>query len=255
MKRRRTLVGSLIAIAAIGAIMAVMAIGDVEAGRRNKRPEYTSQFPIGECAALVTSTVSGAQNRFFPLQVNRIWELSNQPCVDDGECDELEEVRITVLDETEMVDGVMTRVVEEREWVDGALEEVSRNFYVECLGTGDVYYYGEDVLDGDGNPLPDGWRAGVDGAAPGMIFPGGAFLLGARYFQEVAPGVALDRAEHMKMGLEVEVEAGIFPDCVVVLDTNAIEDPKGKNGDEKVYCPGVGIIMDEELELVSFVNP
>ena len=34
-----------------------------------------------------------------------------------------------------------------------------------------------------------------------MIMPG-TFLLGARYFQELADGIALDRAEHMEMGLK-----------------------------------------------------
>ena len=34
----------------------------------------------------------------------------------------------TVLNETEMVDGIETRVIEEREFDDGELIEVSRNF-------------------------------------------------------------------------------------------------------------------------------
>jgi hypothetical protein len=254
MKRSGSLLGSAVAILAIGAILIIAASSAADAGKR-KRAGYTADFPLDACAGLATSTAEGARNRYFPLQIFRVWELSNEACVDAGECDELEEVRITVLDETEIVDGVTTRVVEEREWVDGDLEEVSRNFYVECLGTEDVYYFGEDVVDGDGNPVPDGWRAGVNGARPGIIFPGGAVLLGARYFQEVAPGVALDRAEHRKMGLDRTVPAGSFSGCVLVLDTNALDDPKGKNGDEKVYCPGVGIIMDEEMELTSFSIP
>jgi hypothetical protein len=118
-----------------------------------------------------------------------------------------------------------------------------------------VYYFGEDVLDGEGNPLPDGWRAGEGGARPGIIFPGGAFLLNASYFQEVAPDVALDRAQHKAMGLTFDANGFDFEGCVLVEDTNALEDPKGMNGDEKVYCPGIGLVMDEELELVNIVYP
>lgn len=241
--------------AAALAFVLAPAVVPAEAGKckRNKW-QWTDQFPIAACSSLVTSTADGAHNQYLPLEINRVWELSNQECFDDGECDELEEVTVTILDETEMVNGVLTRVLEERERVDGDLEEVSRNFLVECLDTGDVYYFGEDVEDGDGNPLPDGWRAGMN-ASPGLLFPGGAFLVGSRYYQEVAPGVALDKAEHKAMGLDVSVPAGDFMDCVLVIDYNELEDPKAKDGDEKVYCPGIGIVADEDLLLVSYVDP
>lgn len=254
MKHNRGSPIGMITILSAAAILLIAAAGSAPA-KGQRRVAFTEQFPLSSCSALVNSTAAGARNRYFPLEVGRVWELSNQNCVDAGKCDELEEVRITVLDETEMVNGVSTRVVEEREWADGLLDEVSRNFFVECAGTEDVYYFGEDVEDGQGNPLPDGWRAGANGASPGIIFPGGAFLLGARYFQELAPGVALDRAEHKAMGLDLTVPAGAFHDCVLVEDTNALEDPKGREGDPKIYCPNVGMIMDEELELTSYIDP
>lgn len=226
--------------------------------------EFTAEFEcsgvdVGELDAShnglftnSTSSIPASTNAYFPLTIYSQLYLSNQACVDEGECDELEEVLITVLDETETVVGIDTRVVEEREWVDGELEEVSRNFYAECIGSGDVFYFGEDVEDGDGEPLPDGWRAGEgEGEAkarPGVIMPGGTFLLGARYFQEYAPDVALDRAEHVEMGLTFGDD---FENCVLVSDTNALEDPKGKESDEKIYCPGVGLVKDEDAELVG----
>ena len=52
---------------------------------------------------------------------------------------------ITVLDATELVDGVTARVLEEREEEDGQLVEISRNFLAIDPATGDVYYFGEDV--------------------------------------------------------------------------------------------------------------
>ena len=48
-------------------------------------------------------------------------------------------------DETEMVDGILTRVVEEREWKNEELIEVSRNYFSICDETKDVYYFGEEV--------------------------------------------------------------------------------------------------------------
>jgi len=95
------------------------------------------------------------------------------------------------------------------------------------------------------------WRA-EGGNRPGILMPGGAFLLGASYYQEWAPDVALDRAQHKAMGLVVDNPAdGEFSDCILIEDTNALEDPKGKEGDDKVYCPGIGLVMDEEMELTS----
>jgi hypothetical protein len=255
-KRNKPILGGAAAAALVClAILAVAAAAAVQAGNR-KDVQFTSEFPLDACNSLATSTAEGAQNRYLPLEIGRVWEMSNADCVAAGECDELEEVRVSILDETEMVGGTLTRVLEEREWVDSVLDEVSRNFLVECVGTEDVYYLGEDVEDGEGNPLPDGWRAGMGGAMPGILFPGGAFLLGARYHQEIAPDVAMDRAENKEMGLEVTVPAGTFSGCVLVEDTNPLEDPKGKEpADPKVYCPGIGIVMDEELVLMSYVDP
>ncbi len=235
------------------ALLAIVTASPLEAGK--KKLKYTDEVPIGACSSLVTSTAIGAHNQYLPLEITRVWELSNQACFDAGKCKELEEATITILDETQMVDGVLTRVLEERERVDGSLVEVSRNYLVECLDTGDIYYFGEDIEDGSGTPLPESWRAGMNGARAGLIFPGGAYLLGSRYYQQVAPGVSLDRGENVAMGLEVSVPAGEFSHCVLVLETDEQEDPKGKHPEEKVYCPGIGIVMDEELVLTSFVDP
>lgn len=222
-----------------------------------KGVEFTEEFPdLADCGALATDTAGGAQNRYLPLEINRQWMLSNSSCVADGECDELEEVTIRILDQTENVDGVASRVLRETERVNGVLSEVSRNYLVECVGTQDVYYMGEDVdiYDETGTEVVShegAWRA-EGGNRPGILMPGGAFLVGARYFQEWAPEVALDRAEHMEAGLSFDDPAnGTFEDCVLIEDTNAIEDPKGKDGDEKLYCPGIGLVMDEEMELTS----
>ena len=167
---------------------------------------------------------------------------------------------ITVLHQTERIvlpdlGMVKTRVVEEQHSVNGTLVELSRNFFAICDETNDVYYFGEkvDIFLPDGTISHDGsWRAGVAGAVPGIIMPG-TFLLGSRYFQEQAPGVAMDRAEHVEMGLEVDTEAGTFDKCVRVVETTPLE-PGAQS--EKIYCPGIGLVADGAVELVElrFVN-
>jgi hypothetical protein len=212
---------------------------------------FTDEFPVETCKFQTTGT-----NPFFKLKPGRQLHFSNQSCVDEGECDELEELVITVLNQTRVVtlrdDGktrnITTRVVREVERADGELTEISRNFFAECTGTQDVYYFGENVdiyEDGEVVSHDGAWLAGRDGAEPGIIMPGGAFLLGSRYFEEIAPGVALDRAEHIAVDLEVEVPAGEFDDCVKVKETTPLE----AGASFKTYCPGVGLVIDEDLEL------
>jgi hypothetical protein len=213
---------------------------------------FTRQFPILSC-----DFKSTGGNAFLKLKVGRQLYLNNQRCVDDGDCDELVELWITMLPDTKVVNfeyggrplAVRTRVMEEFEMVDGELDEVSRNYVADCNPMHDVYYFGEDVEDGDGNPLPDAWLAGVDGARPGILMPDRAFLLGSRYYQEIAPN-AQDRAEHTSMSNEVEVPAGTFARCVEIKETSPLEP-----GSESVkdFCPNVGFVRegDEGLELIS----
>ena len=68
-----------------------------------------------------------------------------------------------------------------------------------------------------------------------------------RYLQEQAPGVAMDAGENVAMGITVDVPFARFSNCVEVRDTNLL-DPGG-GGDQKIYCPGVGLVRDEFLRL------
>jgi hypothetical protein len=124
---------------------------------------------------------------------------------------------ITVLEETKVVDGVRTRIVEERETEGGRLAEVSRNYFAIDKTTGDVYYFGEDVdeyKDGRVVGHEGAWLAGEKGARFGLMIPGRP-RVGDRYYQEIAPGVAMDRAEIVSIAAETKVPAGAFRNCLV----------------------------------------
>ena len=204
---------------------------------------FTSSFRLQDCRFLARGV-----NPHFILEPER-------QLVYEGEDEEL---FITVLERTHRITltiggrqrTIRAAVVQEREFEDGELKEISRNFFAICEKTGDVYYFGEEVdiyEDGEIVSHDGAWLAGQDGALPGIIMPG-SFLLGSRYYQEVAPGVALDRAEHVAEGLEVETEAGDFEGCVEVTETSPLE-PGAES--TKVYCPGVGLVMDNDLVLVD----
>ncbi len=223
---------------------------------------FTKAFPIADCDFETRQFEREDANPHFILQPGRELHYNNFECVSLGECDEVEELVITILNKTRKfklnIDGktknVTTRVLREVETANGELVEISHNYYAQCDDTRDVYYFGEKVdIYEDGQVVShDGaWLAGTKGAKPGLIFPGGAFLLGARYFQEVAPRVALDKAEHVAMGLVEETPAGRFDDCVFIQETTPLEP-----GDvsEKTYCPGTGLLFDNELELVTVIE-
>ncbi len=155
---------------------------------------------------------------------------------------------ITVLDETRVVDGVTTRVVEERETEGGVPIEVSRNFFAISTRTNAVYYFGEEVdIFEEGKVVrhEGAWMSGEKGARFGMIMPGDC-LLGARHYQEIAPGEALDRAEIVSIGETVKTPAGEFTNCIKVEETTPLE-PGVK--EYKYYAAGVGLIQDGSLKL------
>lgn len=241
------------AIAILTLAAASTPIGIAAAGDR----PVTDEFGIERCKFKSTGA-----NPYFILKPGRELHFSNAACVAKGECDEVEELIVNVLveerDITFTTDDrrrmtVRTRVVEERETANGNLKEVSRNYFAECKGTGDIYYFGEevDIYENGVVVSHDGaWLAGQQKAQPGIIMPGGAFLLGSRYYQELAPDVALDRAEHVAMDLEVSVPAGKFDDCVKIRETTPLDTASVSI---KVYCPGTGLVIDGDARLQSVV--
>ena len=157
---------------------------------------------------------------------------------------------ITVLDETRIVGGVPTRVVEEREWKGAELVEVSRNYFALDARTGDAYYFGEDVDEyRKGKVVSHGgsWRHGSRGATFGLMMPGKP-AVGMKFYQEQAKGVAMDRAEIIGIAETVTTPAGTFDRCVKTLETTPLERFARET---KFYAPGVGLIKDGDMELVS----
>ncbi len=160
-------------------------------------------------------------------------------------------VAIMVLDETVRVGTVETRVVEEREWQNGELVEVSRNFYAMSRSTGDLYYFGEDVdifKDGKVVGHEGSWRAFDGQNRPGLMMPGTP-RPGMRYYQELAPGVAMDRAEILALGSTLDTPNGVtLKGCLEVEETSALN---ARERSTKIYAPGIGVVVDDEVSIVS----
>lgn len=179
-------------------------------------------------------------NPYLPLPAGRRIELRGDGLL----------VRITVLDQTEIVAGVETRIVEEYEATDGRVVEVSRNYFAQARD-GTVCYFGEDVdmydENGDVTSHAGAWRAG-GGNAPGIFMPS-PLRVGQAFHQEIAPGVAEDQANVVALGEATDVPAGTFDDTVTVLDRNPLDGTE----DTKVYARDVGLIVDEAVRMTRFV--
>lgn len=235
MKRRRTkgkiaVAVCLMAFAAAGASRAACA-GEPE----HARDGFRSVFEI-QPEDLATT---GA-NRYWVL------EPGYRIVLEGGGA----RIAITVLDETVRVGPVETRVVEEREWQGGRLVEVSRNFYAMSRSTGDLYYFGEDVDIYQGSRIvghEGSWRAYEGENRPGLMMPGRPEP-GMRYFEEVAPGVAMDRAEIVSADSTLDTPGGVtLEGCLQVLETSALNPAERSN---KVYAPGIGLVLDDGAAVV-----
>ncbi|MEW6268850.1 MAG: hypothetical protein AB1689_06080 [Thermodesulfobacteriota bacterium] len=219
----------------LGATSPAAARCPTPAGQFTPDPAFTSTFLAERC-----SFATRGVNPFFVLLPGYRIELESEE----------EAATITVLGETRVVDGVPTRVVEELSWeLDGderTLVERSLNYFAICRQTGSVFYFGEDVefFDEEGNVIgrEGAWLAGRNGARPGIVMPG-TVLLGARYYEEIAPeDSALDKGEV----LAIEEDCGDGRACVTIRGSNDCDDDE----DEKTYAEGIGVIADDDLELV-----
>jgi hypothetical protein len=154
------------------------------------REKFTDTFTVDKAELASTGT-----NRFFFLAPGF------QAVFEGTEGGKRTVLTISVLNETRQVNGVETRIVEERESVNGQLVEISRNYFAISRRTSDVFYFGEAVdiyKNGQVTSHEGAWESGVAGAHFGLAMPGTP-LLGARYYQELAPKVAMDRAEVLSL--------------------------------------------------------
>jgi len=225
-------------------LLPVLAQDEDECDMEVDSRAYTANFNKNLCRF---------RNRFRPFELsNPYWILEpGWQVVLAGEEDGEEILLvITVLDEVEPVDGIDARIIEEREYVDGELHEVSRNFFAFCIRTQDIYYFGEDVdfyEDGEIVDHHGAWRVGEDNASAGVLFPGTP-MVGARFYQEIAPDIAEDRAEIVEIGTK-EVNGMTFENVVVFEENSPLDDPCDIS--IKYFAPGIGLIKDDVLELIE----
>jgi len=185
--------------------------------------------------------VSTGRNPYFIL------EPGYQLTLEDGK----DRLVITVLNETKVVAGVETRIVEERETSSAEMVEVSRNFFAISKRTNSVFYFGEEVDEYKNGKIAShggAWQAGVNGAKFGLMMPGQP-LIKARYYQEIAPKVAMDRAEILSLSVSMKTPAGDFSNVLKTEETSPLEPIVHE---AKYYARGIGLIQDGSMTLVKY---
>ena len=202
--------------------------------------EYQDSFRVDKADLAPTG-----RNPYFIL------ESGYQMRFESAEGKKKASLTVTVTGRTEEIDGVQTRVVEERETADGTLIEVSRNFFAISKTTNDLYYFGEDVdiyKNGKIANHEGAWRSGTNGAHFGLMLTGKP-AVGARFYQELAPKVAMDRVEIVSLTETVQTPSGKFEKCLKTEETTPLE-PGTRS--YKIFAPGVGLVQDGSLLLTGF---
>jgi hypothetical protein len=198
---------------------------------------------VPDFGAAVFSNPTTIDNTYLPMIVGRV--LTYEADTEDG----IETITTEVLDETQVVNGVLCRVFNDKVTLDGLLMEDTNDWFAQD-DDGNVWYMGEEVTnyeyDDDDNLLgtnDDGsWEAGVDGALPGIVMWADP-QAGVSYYQEYWEDEAEDMGFVVALGVDVELADGTdYPNCLQVLDWNPL-DPAGP--EYKYYAPVVGLVKEE----------
>ena len=166
----------------------------------------------------------------------------------------------SVTDRTVVIDGVTCRVVHDKVFIRGILQEDTFDYFAQDRD-GNVWYFGEDTeeLDKHGNVVStEGtWRAGVNGAQPGVIMEAHP-QLNDHYFQEQAAPLAEDEATVLSLHETAAVPLAKFRNC---LETKEFTQLEPGNVEHKFYARGIGFVLGvvvkggkERLALVNIIR-
>lgn len=225
--------------------------GDEEDESSSKTPksqQSTSYNPIIRPADFSNSTF--LTNPYFPATPGKTYIYEGE--TSDG----LERVEEKRLSTTKTILGITCIEVNVREFLDGQITEETWDWYAQD-NEGTVWYFGEavDNYDEQGNieNHNGSWKAGVDGAKPGIIMPAEP-RVGLKYREEFYPDHAEDEAQVIGTGLTVVLPLDTYTNCIKTRNFTRLEPGQNEN---KYYAPGVGLVKEEnnkehtEIRLVA----
>ena len=198
-----------------------------------------------------------APNPWFALVPGNLWVYEG-----DGETIEVEVTR-----DTKLIDGVICIVVIDTATEDDVVVEITNDWYAQDVD-GNVWYCGEisenfEEFEADTTSDPElvdiegSWKAGRDGAEAGMLLPFDP-QPGDVIRQEFAQTDAEDVIEILAVDATEAAPGGACAgNCLLTRDFTPLEPGVEEN---KYYLPGIGLIVEVDLEtgdrveLVSFTG-
>jgi hypothetical protein len=240
-----------------GCILALITVASCT-NNQQAHPKATSP-PSGTSSA-ATSTSPAARftasvtNQWFPLQPGSTRTYTG---VKDGEPSK--DVFV-VQRRTQTINGVPCVVVSDQLYLSGELGERTTDYYTQDQD-GNVWYFGEDTaeLDSAGNvtSTEGSWRAGKDGAQPGIYIDAHP-RVGHGDRQEFYRGHAEDHYQVISLSSPVTVPYRSFASSLVTKEWTPLEPGVL---DHKYYVAGVGMVAEvsaagpvERNKLVSFTT-
>ena len=234
----------------VALLAAVACGGDDDDGGGNPAP-FDPAAPLPYEPAIPSDLGPEITNPLFPMPVGATWTM--EATTEEG----LEQIVVTVLEETREVYGVTARVVRDTVTVDGDVVEDTWDWYAQD-GDGNVWYVGEDTTEYENGEVVShegAWEWGMDDALPGVVMLGDP-QVGDVYRQEFLAGEAEDYAEVVSVDESLEVVGETRTGCLKTNDLSAL-DPE--LNEFKYYCPGIGTVLVEEPdateELISYDIP
>lgn len=160
--------------------------------------------------------------------------------------DETERIEVEVTDDTVEILGVTCTVVRDTASVDGEIQEDTYDWYAQDVA-GNVWYFGElsfEYEDGEIAGIEGSWKAGVDGAQPGIVMLADP-MVGDVYRQEFELREAEDVGGVLSLDATASVPVGTFTDCLQTEDYTPLE-PDAL--EDKFYAPGLGLVLELDVE-------
>ncbi len=183
--------------------------------------------------------VKEIDNPYYPLPVGRTLIYRG---VRDGQT-QIDTVTVTA--RTKMILGITARVVSDVATHRGKLLEKTFDWFAQDK-QGNVWYLGENTKAYSPNGTVDtsgSWEAGVNGAKAGIIMQADPRIPDS-YRQEYLKGQAEDVAWIVQRGGSVTVPYRTVHRVLISLEATRVEPGVY---DEKVYAPGIGIVLERGL--------
>jgi len=245
----RALVLPMVGVALVAAL--VLGAGLSSAGKPKPPPWalHGSYSPKIDPA----NFVAAVDNRYFPLKPGTAFHYNGfkgkTPQIDD----------MVVTRQTIRILGVTCTVVRDTVSQHGKPLERTFDWYAQDK-QGNVWYMGEDARElqnGRFVRASDSWKAGVNGAKPGIIMRGNPKPNEVYRQEYYLPGGALDQGRVLGLGVSVKVPYGTFTKSLATIEWSPVE----PQFEKKYYVSGIGEVKEqvtqgghERFELVSLTQ-